>query len=166
MFSIRPYQSTDQSQIEWLHTRTPPAGQVAWRPSPVPADLGRIPETFPRFFVATEPIPEGEAIVGACAVADAGRAIGVPVPAFLDTTEPTARLHLVRVAPERWRLGIGRLLTLAALEWARAQGFRAMILETTPQQTAAVALYHATGFVDAGRSMAGRYELVWFRQSL
>jgi GNAT superfamily N-acetyltransferase len=164
--NIRPYQPADQPQIEWLHTRTPPAGQVAWRPYPVPDDLARIPETFARFFVAAEPIPDGEAIVGACAVADAGRAIGVPVPAFLETAEPTARLHLVRVAPERWRLGIGRLLTLAAIEWARAQGYRAMILETTPQQEAAVALYRATGFADAGRSMAGRYELVWFRQTL
>ncbi|MGH2588772.1 MAG: GNAT family N-acetyltransferase [Dehalococcoidia bacterium] len=164
--TIRPYQPADQAQIEWLYARTPPAGQVAWRPLSVPADLRHIPDTFARLWVATEPIPEGEAIVGMAAVADASRTLGPPVPEFLATTKPTARLHHVAVAPERWRQGIGRRLTLTAVDWARRQGYRAVILDTTPQQAAAVALYEATGFADAGRSMVDVYELVWFRLTL
>lgn len=100
------------------------------------------------------------------AVADASRAIDVPVPDSIDAAEPTARLHHVTVAPERWRQGIGRRLVLTAVEWARQTGYKAVTLNTTPQQEAAVALYEATGFTDVGRSWAGPYELVWFRMDL
>jgi ribosomal protein S18 acetylase RimI-like enzyme len=41
-----------------------------------------------------------------------------------------------------------------------------MILETTPQQEAAVEFYRATGFTEQGRSTIGRFELVWFRRAL
>ena len=161
--TIRLYQPTDQAQVEWLYARTPPAGQVAWRPMTLPAELGHIPNTFARFWVASEPIPQGEAIVGMAAVADADLAIGAPVPEFLATTEPTARMHYVRVAPERWRQGIGRRLVMTAVEWARECGYRAVILDTTPEQAAAVALYEATAFAEAGRTRLGAYELIWFR---
>jgi hypothetical protein len=37
-----------------------------------------------------------------------------------------------------------------------------MVVETTPQQVGAVALYRHMGFREAGHSMIGRFELVWF----
>lgn len=166
LVTIRPYQPADQPQIEWLYSRTPPAGQVAWRRFPVPDELRRISEDFTAFWVATEPIPEGEAVVGMTAIADAARATDVTVPEFLVADEPTARLRRMAVAPERWRVGIGRQLVMTAVAWARDNGYRSVILETTVQQEAAVALYRATGFTEAGRTWLGRYELVWFRMEL
>ena len=53
-----------------------------------------------------------------------------------------------------------------ALDWSRAQGYEWVILDTTPQQEAAVAFYRAMGFEDVGRSMIDRWELVWFRRPL
>lgn len=156
--TTRPYRPSDQAQIEWLYSRTPPAGQVAWRPLSLPDDLRRIADTFASFWVASEPIPEGEAIVGMTAIADAHSEIDVPVPEFIDASERTARLHHVAVAPERWRQGIGRRLTLTAIQWARQNSYRAVILDTTPQQEAAVALHEATGFTDVGRTWVGPYE--------
>jgi GNAT superfamily N-acetyltransferase len=138
--TIRPHQPSDQAQIEWLYSRTPPAGQVAWRPLSLPDDLRHIPVTFASFWVATEPIQEGEAIVGVTGVADAITSLDAPVPEFLTPIERTARLHHVAVAPERWRHSIGRRLVLIAIEWARQNGYRMVILNTTPQQKAAVAL--------------------------
>ena len=76
------------------------------------------------------------------------------------------RLNYVRVVPERWRYGIGRLLSRIAIDWARDHGYEAVILETTPQQEAAVALYKTMGFTEMGRSTVGKYELVWFELPL
>jgi GNAT superfamily N-acetyltransferase len=165
--TIRPYQPSDQSQIEWLlYSRTPPAGQVAWRPLSLPDDLRRISDRFVSFWVATEPIPGGEALVGMTAVADARIAIDVPVPEFIEVSERTARLHHVAIAPERWRRGIGRRLELTAMEWASQNNCRTAILNPTPQQEAAVTLYEATGFTDVGRTWAGLYEIAWFCMEL
>lgn len=88
-----------------------------------------------------------------------------PLAPFINT-ERTLRLHRVTVAPERWRHGIGRVLVAAALEWARFNNFESLVLETTPQQEAAVALYLATGFGEIGRTMFGAWELIWFEQKV
>jgi hypothetical protein len=45
-------------------------------------------------------------------------------------------------------------------------GIGPWLVETTPQQTGAVALFRRMGFQDAGHSMIGRFELVWFALSL
>ena len=89
-----------------------------------------------------------------------------PVPDFLGTLEKTGRIDYVRVAPERQRRGVGRQLTETAIAWAHDAGFARLVLETTPQQKAAVALYEATGFRERGRSRSGPYELVWFELKL
>ena len=90
----------------------------------------------------------------------------VPVPGFLYPIANVARLNYVRVAPERWRTGIGRRLSQTAIDWARDHGYEAAILETTPQQEAAVALYKAMGFSENGRSTIGKWEVVWFELKL
>jgi GNAT superfamily N-acetyltransferase len=132
----------------------------------LPDDLRHISGTFASFWVAAEPIPEGEAIVGITGVADASLPLDVPVPDFVIAAEPTARLHHVAVAPERQRRGIGRQLVLTAVEWARENGYKTVILNTPPDQEAAVALYVATGFTVMGRNWFGPYETVWFRLML
>ena len=169
--TIRRFQPADQDQIEWLQKRTPAAGQVAWREATVPDDLRRIPESFAAFWVAVEALRDrsgaNEAIVGMVGMTRiATVAVGPPVPDFLTAPPGTARLHRMRVAPERWRRGIGRELARTALDWAREENFDSVILETTPQQTAAVRLYEALGFVDVGRSKIGAYDLIWFKLEL
>jgi ribosomal protein S18 acetylase RimI-like enzyme len=169
--TIRRFQPSDQKQVEWLQKRTPAAGQVAWREATVHDDLRRIPQSYAAFWVAAEALHDQssatEAIVGIAGMTDvAAVAVGPPVPDFLDTPPGTARLHRMRVAPERWRRGIGRELARTALDWAREENFDSVILETTPQQTAAVRLYEALGFVDVGRSKIGAYDLIWFKLEL
>lgn len=166
--TLRLFQPGDQDQVEWLQKRTPAAAQVAWREATVPDDLRRIPERYAAFWVAVEALQNhggaSDAIVGMAGmtrVADV--AVGPPVPDFLDAPPGTARLHRMRVAPERWHRGIGRELAQAALDWARYEKFASVILETTPQQEAAVSLYRSLGFVEKGRSALGPYELVWFQ---
>jgi ribosomal protein S18 acetylase RimI-like enzyme len=72
----------------------------------------------------------------------------------------------MRVAPERQRQGTGIRLTEAAIAWLRKHGFSVLLLETTPQQTAAISLYRHEGFTEVGRSMVGSFELVWFELAL
>lgn len=166
--TVRTYESHDQDQIEWLQKRTPAAGQVAWREAAVPDDLRRIGERFGAFWVAVETIPDAgsasEVIVGMAGVTRVGGPpAGPPVPDFLDAPVDTARLHRMRVAPERWRRGIGRHLARVAIDWARKAGCDSMILETTPQQESALHLYQSLGFVEKGRSTMGLYEVVWLQ---
>jgi GNAT superfamily N-acetyltransferase len=166
-FIIRPYEASDQPHIEWLYARTPPAGQVARTPAALSPELQRIPEAFLQFWVAVEATADGDAIIGMTgATPAADTAIDPPVAEFVDQRPGVVRLHHVTVAPERWRSGVGRALVTTALEWARACGMHAAVVETTAQQEAAIQLYLATGFREIGRSMFGRFELVWFQQPL
>lgn len=165
--TVRPYRQSDQAQFRWLYERTPPAGQVAYEPQGWDGHLEHIDEHYAAFWVAIHSDGQREGVVGSLGLEHVGgESVGPPVPDFIDASPRTIRIHEMRSAPEVQRQGIGRQLMDAALEWARAQGYEWMILETTPQQEAAVAFYKATGFTDVGRSMIGRWELVWFRRPL
>jgi GNAT superfamily N-acetyltransferase len=106
--------------------------------------------------------PDTDAIVGVVGFERPGAGLSVPPPEFITFDEHPLRLDLMRVAPERQRRGIGRMLMTTAIDWARANGYGRIVLDTTPQQEAAVELYEACCFIDRGRSIIGRYELVWF----
>jgi ribosomal protein S18 acetylase RimI-like enzyme len=167
---VRPFAEGDLPQVRWLHDRTPPAGQVSVAPQQWPDELNRIEDCLLALWVAVEhgsgspkaATDDAEAIVGMVGFERPGAGLSVPPPEFLTFDQRTLRLDLMRVAPERQRRGIGRMLTTTAIEWARANGYDRIALDTTPQQEAAVALYTGCGFVERGRSMIGRYELVWF----
>jgi ribosomal protein S18 acetylase RimI-like enzyme len=161
---IRPFRQSDFEQVRWLHQRTPPAGQVAVRPQSWRPELDDIPANFDAFWVVLEPAEDEDAIVGMAGVEQVGtREDLVPLPESLAIEGRTARVHAMRVAPERQRRGIGRMLTQTAIDWARDQGYEAIVLETTPEQQAAVALYESMGFKEVGRSKLGEYDLVWLR---
>jgi len=87
-------------------------------------------------------------------------------PTVLRGRSRVARLKRMRVAPERQRQGIGIRLTEAAIAWSCERGFSVLLLETTPQQTAAISLYEHAGFREVGRAMVGSFELIWFELAL
>ena len=170
---VRPYEPRDFAQVRWLHDRTPPAGQVSIAPQHWPEALNRIEDCVLSLWVAVEigtgspaVSDDAEAVVGMVGFERPGAGLSVPPPDFMTSEQRTLRLDLMRVAPERQRRGIGRMLTATAEQWAREQGYERIMLDTTPQQEAAVALYKACGYVERGRSMIGRYELVWFEHTL
>lgn len=60
--------------------------------------------------------------------------------------EPTAELKRMRVAPDYQRRGVGRRLYAELERRARDAGYRELILDTTPVQTAAQKFYESSGF--------------------
>lgn len=75
----------------------------------------------------------GGETVGTCALLPAGEAV---------------ELAKMAVAPSWQGRGVGRRLGQAAIEWARAHGFRVLFLLTNPKLQPAVALYRSLGFVE------------------
>ena len=74
----------------------------------------------------------------------AGFAVGILQP-------PTAELESVVVSTNARRLGIGRSLCTAVLDWSRTQGATEIILEVRATSAAPIALYTALGFTQTGR---------------
>lgn len=74
----------------------------------------------------------------------AARLIGCVAVVAVD--DATAQLRWFLVAPEARGLGLGRLLLVSALGFAKEQGYRRMILWTVSALTAAAHLYRAVGF--------------------
>lgn len=156
--------------MRWLHDRTPPAGQVATGPQPWPEDMDRVAQHYVAFWVATEPLDVGEAVIGMAGLSDPTKFLIQPpaaesfldIPDFVKFDASTLRLNRMRVAPERQGRGVGRLLTQTAIDWARARGCERLILDTTSDQEAAIALYEALGFQQRGRTSHGRWKIVWF----
>ena len=72
-----------------------------------------------------------------------------------------------------WGLGIGRALTNACIECARAAGYAQLELEAVAENKNALALYESVGFVEYGRNpkgfrsrLTGWQELVLMRLDL
>jgi GNAT superfamily N-acetyltransferase len=166
--SIRRYEPADQPGLHWLYERTPPAGQVSVRRyERLADDIEQLQDYYDAIWVAVEPTLDGDAIVGGAMLERVGeKSIGVPLADCVDTSRRLGRLHHVSVAPERQRRGIGRRLMDAAIECARAEGYEALVLETTTEQAGAIAFYEALGWTEIGRSSFHRWEMVWFEMKL
>ena len=72
-----------------------------------------------------------------------------------------------------WGLGVGRALTKACIECARAAGYVQLELEAVAENKAALALYKSVGFAEYGRNpkgfrsrLTGWQELVLMRLEL
>ena len=72
-----------------------------------------------------------------------------------------------------WGLGIGRALTEACIECAKAAGYAQLELSVVAENDRAVALYESVGFVEFGRNpmgfksrLSGYQELVDMRLEL
>ena len=166
-WTIRPYEPVDLAGVRALHDRTPPSGRLAGElPQRWPDDLDRIPELFRAFWVVTTQRDGRQEIIGMAGV----EAVDDEVPLDLFPGEGdrarTIRLLRMRIAPEWQRRGIGSGLVETVVDWARASGYRSVILETTIQQEPAIALYRRHGFTETGRSALERYTLIWMRRDL
>lgn len=160
---IRLFHPDDQVGIRALHDRTPPSGGIANDlPQPWPSDLDEIGKRFAAFWVATI----DDQIVGMVGLRKVDDQIPDRMLGEKAERDATIRLLRMRIAPEWQRQGIGSRLVETTLRWAREEGYRTMILETTVQQVAAVALYHQHGFRDIGTSPLGPYVLLWMQRPL
>lgn len=80
-----------------------------------------------------------------------------------------AELLTLAVDPHFRRRGTARALVGAFLTKAQAKGATQAFLEVSAENTAAIALYHATGFTEAGRRpryYAGKFDALILTQSL
>lgn len=146
-----------------MYARTPPSGTISADRQPWPDDLERMDECYLAVWVATT-LEEGrEQIIGLVGAALPDPSLAGEV--FRDR-QGLVQLRRMRVAPEWQRRGVGRRLTQTVIDWATSFGAQALVLETTAQQQAALALYRRMGFQEVARSMHGHYELVWFELGL
>lgn len=72
-----------------------------------------------------------------------GDTIGV---AAFQLVDDVADLHRIVVAPRHRRLGFARVMLVAGLQWAIAEGAHRMLLEVDATNEAAIQLYRGYGF--------------------
>ena len=61
----------------------------------------------------------------------------------------------ISVLREHWGLGLGKALTLACIECAKAAGYAQLELEAVAENRTALALYESVGFAEYGRNPRG-----------
>lgn len=80
----------------------------------------------------------------------------------------------ISIAKDYWGLGIGKALTAACIDCARAAGYTQLELSAVAENESALALYRKAGFIEYGRNprgfrsrLTGEYqELVYMRLEL
>ncbi|MGC8668900.1 MAG: GNAT family N-acetyltransferase [Chthonomonadales bacterium] len=121
-----------------------------------PSDEGELARVLAAAFEDEEWTPEtvharltGEASVKAVYVAARGRSIGATASArYLPDRYPgLGYLHWVGTHPDYRGRGLGRMVTLAALNHFRRSGCTGAVLETDDHRIAAIRLYLSLGFV-------------------
>ena len=86
-----------------------------------------------------------------------GRIVGTAGIECVGTKEKTRHRADYGISIDRayWGLGIGRALTEACLECAKAAGYAQIELEAVAENKNAIALYESVGFVEYGRNPRG-----------
>jgi GNAT superfamily N-acetyltransferase len=168
---IGPYRPEDQPEVEAMFERARRAeasGDPRWGPFPPPSDAHESREILPDAltgWVAIASNDRKDQIVGMAALRpfreEHGMTTGLSIASEWGRSGKVVSLKKVRVAPERWGQGIGTWLCRTAMEWAHANDFEKIVVETTSPQLPALNLYRKLGFVEVGRCYIGPYELVW-----
>jgi ribosomal protein S18 acetylase RimI-like enzyme len=148
---IRRYRAEDKDVVWSLHVE---ALQHAgtWIPSPVDQDLDAIEATYLE--------SGGEFFVGETD----GRIVAMGALRRVNVT--TALVKRMRVLPAYQRRGYGQMILTALERRAVELGYRTLELDTTEQQTAAIALYCKNGYIQTGRRIFARFIEILFRKEL
>jgi ribosomal protein S18 acetylase RimI-like enzyme len=170
---VQPYRPEDQTEVDAMIARAAEARRRGdrWVPleqTETELDPGKAP--YSAFWVADSGVAGRDSIVGAAGVAPFGL-LSDGVGGLAEMTDwarrgDAAELLHMRVAPELRRQGVGTALCKKAIDWARSQQYRTLVLNTTSPQAPALALYRGLGFREVGRSYLDRYELVWHQLEL
>jgi ribosomal protein S18 acetylase RimI-like enzyme len=155
--SLRRYLPADQTAVRRLfqegldQTGTSLVGTVLERPN-MEADLDDIPAAYlnngGEFLVVTD----GDAVVGMGALAK------------VDAV--TAEVRRMRTTVTHQRRGLGLMVLDRLLERARELGYRKVVLDTTTQQPAAMALYEKCGFREVRRKEVAGFVTVFYELML
>jgi ribosomal protein S18 acetylase RimI-like enzyme len=78
----------------------------------------------------------------------------------------TGEIKRMRVDPRYQRRGLGQEILDRLEVRARELRYRRLVLDTTTLQLAAQALYRTNGYVETGRGVQGRFELIFFEKVL
>ena len=78
----------------------------------------------------------------------------------------TAVMNRLYVDPAHRRSGLGRALAVAAVDAARAMGYRRMVLDVIPRRTHVIALYRELGFVEVEPFVDYPFEMVFLGRDL
>jgi ribosomal-protein-alanine N-acetyltransferase len=100
-------------------------------------------------FTAAHPVTPKRCLFVAETPTD-GEIVGFAV-GLMPPGKETAELESVAVSASARHTGIGRALCAAVLDWCREQGAASVTLEVRAGSAAALALYAALGFSQAGR---------------
>jgi ribosomal protein S18 acetylase RimI-like enzyme len=168
-----PFRPEDQPVVEEMFARAAEAERTGdrWVPLAPSADsLDAIEESYLAFWVAVvaghQDTGELVGTVGVRRCVDMTGSGGLAVALEWQESGDVAELLSLRVAPERWRSGIGAQLCRTVIDCSRDNRFRSLVLNTTAAQVPALALYRRLGFREVGRSFVGGYELVWLELPL
>jgi GNAT superfamily N-acetyltransferase len=170
---VKPYRPEDQTEVQAMFARAQQAEQMhdeRWL-SDHNTGLYDTPDTYPAFWVAEQVQTESSlALVGTVGVGVF--CAGLEIPRTLKLSRDwqnqgdMVELRRLRVAPEVRGQGLGARLCQTVIDWARQQGHRTLVVNTTSAQIPALRLYKRVGFREAGLSFIGKYELVWLELSL
>lgn len=149
---IRRYRDSEHEQVVHLHRVALEAVGAYVGSGPCDQDLNQIEQSYIN--------SRGQFLVGVRGedVADLG--------AVRQVDSHTAELKRMRVSPGLQRRGFGRRLLHALQARALDLGYTTLVLDTSERQVAAMALYRAEGYLDAGHGQLAGLPILFFRKAL
>lgn len=99
---------------------------------------------------------QGEREIELCAVLE-GRIVGTAGIEAIGTKDKVKHRAGFGISVEKaaWGLGLGRALTLASIECAKAAGYSQLELDVVGANERAISLYKSLGFIEYGRNPRG-----------
>ena len=170
---MSPYRPGDEAEVEAMYERANRArdvGDKRWKAMGTSAPDAAVQGASASWVAVVPEEGDGERVVGTVQVIGpttlAEMPPGLPLNGEWRLRDDVAELKRLRVADDVRRQGVGTRLTQGVIDWCRARGFRALVLNTTTPQKPAIELYKKLGFREVERTFLSKYELVWLRLEL
>lgn len=160
---VRRYEPRDADAVWDLHERAlRDVGAFDEEYAHLDADLRRVPEAYLDAggeFLVGDRVPDGSVVaMGALQPATA-------VDHHEDEHDPDAGVvRRMRVDPAHQREGYGSAILTELETRAPDLGFNRLVLDTTPRQTAAMALYESFGYEETHRETMPAGEMVFYEK--